>query len=169
MNEAPKYTPQELADAIEKIDAILRHIENVRDNCTVLGKRLIEEGELELGKQLIAQGLCHDNSKFFGIEWANLDSSAKTKLEVAILHHSSSPNNRHHPEAWDGGISEMPRLFLSEMVCDWAARASEFGTSLREWVENGASKRFGYEKGDKTYKAIMEFVDMLCDKPFKQK
>lgn len=161
---------EEIDEALERIDSILRHIENVRDNCIVLGKRLIEAGDIVLGKQLIAQGLRHDNSKFFGIEWENLDrDTAKTKLEAAVLQHNSSPQNLHHPEAWAGGIEEMPRVFIAEMVADWAARSSEFGTSLREWIEDGACKRYGYKKNDKTYRTIMEFVDMLCDKPFKQK
>ena len=156
-----------IGESLEKLDSVLRHIENVRHNCEIVGRKLIEQGEIDLGKRLIANGLLHDNSKFFGVEWFHLDGDAtKSKLEIAIAHHNST--NQHHPEYWLG-IENMPRLYLAELVCDWSARASEFGTSIREWVVNGASERFGYKKGDKTYKAIMEFVDMLCDKPFKQK
>lgn len=165
-----KPSAEQIQESLERAEGILRHIENVRDNCVILGKRLIEDGEIMLGRQLIVQGLKHDTSKFFGLEWENLDrDSAKTKLEAAVLQHNSSPENRHHPEAWPEGIHEMPRLYLAEMVADWVARSSEFGTSVREWAEEGAAKRFGYKKGDKVYREITDFVDLLCDRPFSQK
>lgn len=157
----------EIQETLNKIDELLRHIENVRENCEVLGKKLIEGGEIELGKRLIVNGLKHDTSKFDGVEWLYLnDDTAKTKLELAVAQHNST--NAHHAEHWLG-IENMPRIALAEMVCDWSSRAAEFGTSLREWVDEGAAKRFGYKKGDRVYRAIMEFVDLLHDKPFKQK
>jgi len=39
---------------MEKIRRIARHIRNVEDNCLLLGEKLIERGEIELGRQLIA-------------------------------------------------------------------------------------------------------------------
>lgn len=168
MNIAP--TEEEIKESLDRMENVLRHIENVRDNCIMLGKKLMADGELLLGRQIIAQGLRHDNSKLHGLEWERLHpDTAKTKLEAAILQHNTSPDNAHHPEAWAGGIEEMSRAFLGEMVCDWASRAAEFGSSLREWVDEGAAKRFGYKKGDKIHKQLTEFVDMICDKPFKQK
>lgn len=157
---------QLIDETLTKVDVILRHVENVRDNCFILGKKLIEKGETEMGKRLIANGLVHDNSKFFGAEWDFLSCRASQKLDIAISQHNRT--NSHHPEFW-GGIEAMPRIALAEMVADWAARSSEFGTSLREWVEEGALHRYGYKKNGKVYKEIMDFVDLLCDKPFKQK
>jgi hypothetical protein len=157
----------EIDSTLHKLEGVLRHLENVRDNCIILGKKLIESGEIDFGKRLIANGHTHDNSKFFGTEWEHLnDDSTKLRLEISVSHHNST--NPHHPECW-GRIDDMPRLYIAEMVCDWKARSTEFGSSLREWVEEGGAKRFGYKKGDKTYRQIMEFVDMVCDKPFKQK
>ena len=60
----------------------------------------------------------------------------------------------------------MPRIYLAEMVCDWKARSEEFGSSLRDWITNSACKRFGFTDKDPVYKAIFEFVDLLCQKPF---
>jgi hypothetical protein len=160
-------TQGKIEDTLEKISQVVRHIENVRDNTIILGTKLVERGDIEEGLKLIALGHIHDVSKFSGIEWEHLDNDAtKSKLELAVNHHSST--NPHHPEYW-GGITKVPHVYLAELVCDWAARASEFGTSLRGWIEEGAAKRFGYKKGDKVYRDLMELVDLLCDKPFKQK
>ncbi len=160
----------QVTEALERLDGLVRHVENVKGNCLILGRKLVEQGEINLGKEVAARGCRHDNTKFFGLEWERLHKeTAKTKLEAAILQHNTSPYNDHHPEAWVGGIEEMSRAAIGEMVCDWSARATEFATSLREWVDEGAAQRYGYKKGDKVYRTIMEFVDMLCDKPFKQK
>lgn len=90
----------DISDISTKIDDLLRHIHNVSSNCNLLGKRLIRDGEVEMGKILIAFGLTHDHSKFFGIEWDNLVSEKEDNEEkkLAIKHHSAT--NRHHPEFW---------------------------------------------------------------------
>jgi hypothetical protein len=62
----------------------------------------------------------------------------------------------------------MPDIYVAEMIADWKARSSEFGTSLREWIDNGAAARFGYTKEDKVYSVIMKFTSLLLDKPFTQ-
>lgn len=148
----------------DEIDKLLRHIQNVSGNCIVLGKKLIEQNEAELGNALIANGLIHDNSKFFGIERKNLGSDDKEKQKLAIQQHNET--NEHHPEFW-GGIKQMPRIFVAEMVCDWKARSNEFGTDLRAWIETSAMQRFGFTKKDKVWKWINEFLNLLLDKPFK--
>lgn len=160
---------KETERTMEKIRFIARHIRNVEDNCLLLGERLIERGEIDLGHKLIANGYIHDASKFHGIEWeqmvpgeSNADA-AKMKLKLAVLHHNHT--NPHHPEYW-GDIRVMPRLFLAEMVADWKARSEEFGTSLRDWIDEQATKRFSFSKDEQVYKEIMEFVDLLCAKPF---
>lgn len=152
---------------IQKLDAVLRHIENVRNNTEILGKKLIEQGHMELGRKLIANGLIHDNSKFHGIEWEQLNTNNpdQNKLSLAVFHHNHT--NLHHPEAWDGGIKAMHDLYVYEMVSDWKARATEFGTSLIEWINNDSLKKFNYTKDDEVYKKIINCVNLLCDKPFK--
>lgn len=154
---------------MEKIRFISRHIRNVEDNCFLLGERLMEKGEIDLGYKLIANGYIHDRSKFHGIEWDQLVpgepdvAESKLKLKLAVQHHNRT--NPHHPEYW-GSIHVMPRLFLAEMVADWKARSEEFGTSLRDWIDDQATKRFSFSKEEKVYEEIMEFVDLLCAKPF---
>lgn len=152
------------------LDTILRHINHVRANCELLGKRLIEREEESLGVSLIANGYAHDASKFTGIEWLYLREDIKEsnldKFKCALLHHSST--NKHHPEAWVGGISQMDRLHTCEMICDWFARSSEFGSDLREWIKNDATKRFDFTVQSKRYKEIKDMVDILLDPKFKK-
>ena len=68
---------------LSKIRSITRHIKNVEDNCLILGERLILQGRIDLGKQLIANGFIHDASKFTGIEF-----------EYLSLHNPTEENNK---------------------------------------------------------------------------
>lgn len=152
----------------QRLKALLRHIDNVRNACVILGERLIERGDKKLGLSLIANGYQHDNSKFYGLEWDYLNTNPETDdketLMSVVKHHSST--NMHHPEYW-GGIDKMPRLYLAEAVCDWFARSAEFGSDLRKWVKESASKRFGFSLQGGVYKQIKEFLDILLDPSFK--
>ena len=147
----------------------MRHIDNVRKNCEVLGERLIEHGELKLGHRLIANGQMHDNSKFHGVEWEYLHGDVKDNnpkaFENATYQHIHT--NGHHPEYWEGGIHKMPRVYLAELVCDWAARSAEFGNNLREWIKTKATKKFDMTVQSAAYKEIKGLVDLLLDEAFK--
>ena len=161
-------------DTLKNIQGIIRHIRNVQDNGILLGERLIEAGEIILGKNLIANVFKHDNSKFYGIEWQELaprsgklegsdSTTRKLKLNLAVLNHVQV--NLHHPEAWES-IHHMPRLYLAEMACDVKSRSEEFATSLKDWIEDEATKKYNFSKSDKVYKDLMYFVDLLCEQPF---
>lgn len=162
---------KDAASVMEKIRAIARHIRNVSDNCIILGEKLIEQGDIELGKQLIANGFVHDASKFKGIEFEFMapgmpttEETSKLKLKMAVHQHNTT--NFHHPEAWSGGIKDMPDVFLCEMACDIKARSEEFGTNLREWIDDVATKKWNFTKEERVYKELMKYVDMLCERPF---
>ena len=60
----------------------------------------------------------------------------------------------------------MSRLALAEMVCDVVARSSEFGTSVFEWIDTVATKKYKFKKNDEIHKQIMFFLELLLDKPF---
>ena len=154
---------------VKRRKALLRHIDNVRKNCQILGERLIERGEMQLGHKLIANGLLHDCSKFLGIEWKYLHNEIKENnpkaFENAVYHHTTT--NQHHPEYWEGGIAKMPRVYLAELVCDWAARSAEFGNDLREWIKSIATKKFKMTVQSTVYKEIKNLVDLLLNEAFK--
>jgi len=146
---------------------LLRHKVHVQQSCELLGNQLIVEGEKEVGHAMIANGWVHDNSKFYGVEWLCLyDDVKETNLEMfqlALLQHTQ--NNPHHPEYWNG-IANMPRLYLAEFVCDIHARASEFGTDVRDWVKSSAAKRFDFTVQSRVYKDVKYFLDLLLKTPF---
>lgn len=163
---------KEIELSLAKVEGIIRHIKNVQDNCLLLGKRLIEQGEIDLGKRLIANGLQHDNSKLSGTEWDHMspvcgpnEDPTKLKRNLSVNHHRTT--NSHHPEYW-GGIKNMPQIAIAEMVCDWKARSEEFATNLRDWIKNNATKTWGFEEKDQIYKDINRYIDLICEKPFEQ-
>lgn len=150
----------------EKLELLLRHQTNVREACELLGRKLITAEQAHVGRDLIAHGQIHDNSKFHGIEWEfATDPTCKnrTGLKYAITQHTHA--NPHHPEYW-GGIIEMPEVYVAEMVCDWKARSNEFGRDLREWIVKDAAKRYKFSRNSPVCIKIMEFVDMICEVPF---
>lgn len=160
-----------IAETLSKITTIARHIRNVEDNCVFLGTKLIERGEIQLGTQLIANGYGHDLSKFQGIEFEHMsptepcmEEGAKLKLKLAVHHHRKT--NPHHVEYWANGIREMPDVYLAEFCCDIKSRSEEFGTDLRQWIDETATKKWNFSKDDAVYKKIMKYVDILCPAPF---
>lgn len=155
---------------LQKITSIWRHIEEVQKNCFIIAENLIENGEEELARQLLTNSLIHDQSKFRGIEWEYMQTDddsdeAVDKLRLSVHQHNTT--NPHHPEYWNG-IHKMPDVYIAEMVADWKARSSDFGTSLQEWIDNQAAIRFHYNKKQMIYKKIMRFTKLLLEKPFHQ-
>jgi len=150
-------------ETTEKIEMVLNHIQNVQRNCYKLGLKLLRDGKVELGRQLIANGQIHDNSKFKGVEFDHLFYGDPI-LKDAIKHHRAI--NPHHPEYWHNGIQGMPEIYLIEMVCDCTSRSQEFGTDIRIWIKEEATKRYKFEIDDEVGKKIIYYLDMLLDKTF---
>jgi hypothetical protein len=156
------FTPE------EHLNNLIRHIELVREACLLLGKRLIAQQQTDFGRLLIAHGFIHDASKFHGIEWDYLHwgpDVPEDELRLAIQQHRRT--NSHHPEFW-GGIANMPEISVAEMVCDWYARGQEFGTDLREWIEEEAVPNYGIDRGSEQYRWICRFVELLLQNPFRR-
>ena len=154
----------------QRLETLLRHIKNVRENTEILGERLIAGGEEQLGRELIANGLIHDNSKLRGIEWLYLHQDVKDKepelFKAAYEQHVTSPLNRHHPEAWVNSIQEMDRLHLAEMICDVKARSSEFGDNIHDWLKDKATKKWKFSLRSLVYRELKDFLDMLVEPKF---
>lgn len=166
-DEEPKEVipTEEEIRKMKHFKSVLRHIKHVQDAAQLLGERMMENGDRDQGRILIANSFKHDNSKFYGIEWEYMGAEEidKDKLGLAILQHVTT--NEHHPEYW-GDIKQMPRVYIAEMVCDWYARSVEFGSDLRAWIKDYAMDRFGFTTSTKIYKEIKQFVDILLDKRF---
>lgn len=146
----------------EKINAVLSHIDNVRRNCNKIGLKLISMGEIEMGRMLISNGQIHDNSKLSGIEFEHLFAGDPLLPEV-VSHHAKT--NPHHPEFW-GSIHKMPEIYIAEMVCDCAARSSEFGTDVRKWFSDTSAKKYGFSMEDHVGELILKYLDLLLARPF---
>jgi hypothetical protein len=52
------------------------------------------------------------------------------------------------------------------MVCDCAARSSEFGTDVRVWFSSNATKKYNFTMEDSTGLLIQKYLDLLLEKPF---
>jgi len=157
-----------MTDEEKPIRTLVRHIHNVNEECALLAERLVEQGRHDFARALLANGMLHDNSKFRGVEWEYLTDAAKTEhpeqFTSAMQQHIHT--NPHHPEYWHG-IEHMPSIYIAEMVCDWKARSAEFGTDLREWVKDKATKRWNFTAQGRVYKEIKEYLDLLLDPQFK--
>lgn len=157
-----------MQDEEKPIRMLVRHIRNVQDECMLLAERLIEQGRQQFARTLLANSMLHDNSKFRGVEWEYLSDAAKDEhpeqFKAAVQQHQSI--NPHHPEYWCG-IDNMPSVYIAEMVCDWKARSAEFGTDLREWVKDKATKKWDFTPQGRVYREIKEYLDLLLDASFK--
>lgn len=151
----------------KRLDTLLRHIKHVQDAALLLGERLIEKGEVEFGRLLIANSMTHDNSKFFGLEWDHLNGSSSDNDILKLVIHQHQKTNPHHPEYW-GGVDSMPRIFVAEMVCDWHARSLEMGDSFLNWVRGDALTKYNIKPNSTAHKRIKEFVCLLVEEPFKK-
>lgn len=146
----------------EKLTEIIQHIKRVEDNCNILARKL-ESTDFDFALKLIKLGRIHDASKFDQFEFENLHTESHLFQDALRLHHM---NNPHHPEHWPGGIHEMPKLYLAEMVCDCKARGEEFGTSTRLWFHEHATKKYKFSMEDECGIHIEKFLNLLMKQPF---
>ena len=151
---------------IEKIDKLINHSRAVQNNAIVLGKKIIEKGDLVFGKMLIINVMAHDISKFKGSEWDDLHKDAeKDDLKDAIYQHNST--NLHHPEAWNG-VHAMPDIYIAEFCCDTLARAQELASDYLDWLSNDAAKRYNFTTKSQFYKKVVRYYNLIVDNPFKK-
>lgn len=166
--EGPQPTAAEnIQRAKAKLQKLIRHITNVQQAAELLGEKLIDRGEIELGIQLIGNSLSHDQGKFRGIEWQYLVAGTFDRPETRLAARHHILTTKHHPEYW-GGISQMPRVYVAEMVCDWYARSSEFGENIWEFVNGKALSRYQIDPQSDRYQWIKDFLDLLLDQPFEE-
>jgi hypothetical protein len=151
---------------IEKIDKLITHIRAVQDNALILGRKLIEKGDVAFGKTLIVNSMSHDLTKFYGLEYENLHKDAeKEDLKDAIFQHQSS--NPHHIEFWQSH-DKVPDIFIAEFCCDTLARAQELASDYLNWLANDATKRYNFTTKSQFYKKVIKYYNLIIDNPFKK-
>ena len=151
-----------MLDYEKKISEIINHIHNVQRNTYKLGILLIKKGDIEIGKNLIANGLIHDNSKLKGIEFEYLYFGSGHAILADVLRHHQI-TNCHHCEYW-GCIRNMPDLYLAEMICDWNSRSEEFKTDVREWIFTKATYKYNFSMEEEIGKKILYYLNLLLEK-----
>lgn len=148
-----------------KYTRLLNHLDSVKRNCRKLALSLIEEGNEKLAHELIIAGQLHDLSKFYSLEWEYLCDYEKHKdspmLKEAILEHVKT--NTHHPEFWDS-INDMDDVSLAEMVCDWYARGIEFEKPIRQFLEESAFQKYGFDEQSPIFQRMNYFYKLLTGK-----
>ena len=152
-----------MGSLVKTIETVLRHIGHVQENTRRLGLALIEEGDTITGVNLIRNGLKHDSSKLYGIELQYLGNFEKEKppeFKLALQQHTLA--NPHHAEYW-GGIHNMPKVYLYEMACDLAARSSELGTCVWDYLHNNHMKIWNFTKEDEAYKTIHKALSIILE------
>lgn len=105
--------------------------------------------------ELISRAAAHDKSKLEEPELSGfaavteklgkLEYGSKeyndnlAELKPILEHHYS--RNRHHPQHWLNGVSDMTLVDLIEMFCDWAAGTKRnLNGNLRESIEINSSR-----------------------------
>lgn len=151
-----------------KYAKLLNHLDSVSYGCRKLAFALIDEGNEKLAHELIIEGLTHDLSKLYGIEFEYLCDYDKHKgspmLKEAILEHVH--NNTHHPEylGYDNGIHSMDDLAIAVLVVDWHSRGVEFGKSIRRFLEEEAFEKYGFDEQSAVFQKMNYFYKLLTGK-----
>lgn len=142
----------------------LRHMETVRNYlnriiCELMNRgeqhdqSKLEEPECKLFDEVTSElrGLVYGTPEY----QASLD-----RLDPALKHHYA--NNRHHPQHFPDGITDMTLIDILEMVADWKASShrQDTGNILHSLAEN--KERFGIS--DQLFIIIqntMEWFDLV--------
>lgn len=155
---------------IAYLDYINEHIGNVKLSFSNYGNNLANI--LEIDYDELNQNIeKHDLSKFENPEFSSYkqyffpeDDEVKDKdiFEIGWLYHQNL--NQHHPEFWvsrddnNTKILDMPRVYIAEMLLDWAAMGIKFNnTAYSYYKEEGHKKPFSKN----TIKAIESVIDIF--------
>ena len=93
----------------------------------------------------------------------NLPEWLLTEMTKITEYHTK--NNKHHPEYWDTSLisgfinpenrdetevmvdgTQMPKLHIMEMVCDWCSVSEERGGDPTDWADMNVNKRWKFTK-----------------------
>lgn len=123
----------------------LQHIRTVEKFLYLFIKELLERAEKHDASKLL-----HPEVELFTKYTPKLATSTygseeynnfKKEMGVALDHHYA--NNRHHPEYFKNGISDMNLVDLVEMLCDWKAASTRHNNgNIRKSIELNTD-RFG--------------------------
>ena len=146
------------------------HKQQVEKSCEKLATYLEKEGAINHAKRLIERSKVHDDSKISCAEELRALSSiindktslidpsiilSQIKQDAIKLHWI---HNSHHPEHFKSP-TDMTRLDVMEMCCDWHARSIQYGTPFLEFVRDRQENRFHFP--DWMFKEIWHYCEVL--------
>lgn len=133
----------------------LIHKEFVEKSCEKLASYLERTGAVNHAQMLRERAKIHDNSKIsiedelsalsriindkstFKDATKQLSQIQKDAIKLHWKH------NTHHPEHFKS-LTDMSRLDVMEMCCDWHARSTQYGTNFLEYVKEQQKIRFKF-------------------------
>lgn len=125
------------------LDDTYEHILQVQRNINVCVRELLDRSEKhDLSKLKSPEAeLFHEHGpklKQYKYPSPEYNESLK-QLEPALKHHYAK--NRHHPQHWKNGISDMNLIDLLEMFCDWkAATLRQNEGNIKKSIEANAER-----------------------------
>ena len=131
---------------VECIQATLKHIKRVEQLLHQVMDKLLEHAFTHDASKLIEPELSvftEFTPKLKDSTYGSEEYKTFLKeMKVALDHHYSI--NRHHPEYWESGISQMNLIDIIEMLSDWKAASERHKNgSLTRSIEQN-QERFGY-------------------------
>ncbi len=128
----------------------------------------------KFARSLTVRGEQHDESKLHspeaelftevtarlaGLTYGSPEYSASLKdLKPALDHHYAK--NRHHPEHFPNGVSDMNLLDVVEMFCDWKAATMRHNDgNLEKSIEHNASRFSISPQLTKIFQNTIEFLE----------
>ena len=169
MNEDTSY----MTDYEKMFCDTLIHKEYVEKSCEKLASYLERTGATEHAKLLRERAKVHDNSKISCEDELSAlsriindkstlrDSSkqlSQIKQDAIKLHWK---HNTHHPEHFNSP-TDMSRIDVMEMCCDWHARSTQYGTDLMSFVKKRQEDRFHFP--DWMFQEIWHYCEVLDSK-----
>ena len=146
------------------------HKKFVLNSCLKMAEHFWKIGEDGKALEILQRGSTHDNSKLFDKdEMRDLakieDGYASMKDAKKLLPEEQQKllqrhylNNSHYPEHWED-VSQMSEMDIVEMVCDWHANSSIYGTDLIDFVVTRQQNRFHFP--EEMFKQILSYCKIL--------
>ena len=153
---------------LEHLEDIVSHLTELHECAVKMAKGLMAIGKKPLALLLLKRAFSHDVDKFTRKNFKYLRRGLDGTPEFDEARRNHAKHNRHHPE-YHSSIHEMSDLDVAEMMCDWVSRSRACCGSVEEWINNEATKRYGFTKQDKIYDKMKELLDLVVYKPFERK
>lgn len=134
-------------EEFESCQEVLKHVKMVREYLDIIIKKLEDRGNNHDASKMNepeVEVFAEYTPKLSACTYGSEEYKAfLAGMKPALEHHYA--NNRHHPEHFPNGISDMNLVDIVEMICDWkaATRKHRDGNILKSLEIN--AKRFNMD------------------------